>query len=306
MIQGLTRRGVLMAGLGAALMPLPGWVNRARASVGNDLVIGVQLYMLRELLAQDFNGTLAAVARTGIHHVEFAGFHDRRATDLAGTLKANDLIAVSAHAVRAEMTDDELGATIDFCAELGVRYICAAAPLMRHLQWPVVSMAQAIEAARKVTLDDIRESADRFNRIGEKVQAAGMQFAYHTHGMDFRRYGDTLGFDEMMQRTDPGRVVFEIDIGNAISAGADPIPYLQRFPDRFKLVHVKDWPKGTTWDDNTMPRSAPLGEGIIDWMKTLRACTAAGIDTCFIEQESIPAPDVIAALRQDHEFLRAL
>ena len=35
--------------------------------------IGVQLYMLRDLLAKDLEGTLAAIARIGLRHVEFAG-----------------------------------------------------------------------------------------------------------------------------------------------------------------------------------------------------------------------------------------
>ena len=41
--------------------------------------LGVQLYVLREMLGKDFDGTLAKVAALGIKNVEFAGFYDRTA-----------------------------------------------------------------------------------------------------------------------------------------------------------------------------------------------------------------------------------
>lgn len=302
----VSRRGILAGVLAAGVIPMLGNGAFARGSIGSRIDIGVQLYMLKDLLAEDLEKGLAQIAQTGVRHVEFAGFYGRSAKDIASMLKVNGLTAVSAHCVRAEMTDDELAAMIEFCGELGMPYMCAAAPIIRHLQLPVVSMEQANWAVRQITLEDMHESADRFNPIGEKISAAGMRFAYHTHGMDFRRYGKVVAFDDMAQRTDPKYVSFEIDVGNAVAAKVDPVDYLHKYPGRFHLAHLKDWKGLPDGDDGSIPASAPFGKGIIDWKKMLKACKAAGIQTYFIEQENISSENAIAALKDSYEYLRSV
>ena len=71
----IDRRQVLrMAGVMAASAAGPaGRAGAATASRGP--AIGVQLHMLRDLLAKDVEDTLAAVARIGIRYVEFAGYY---------------------------------------------------------------------------------------------------------------------------------------------------------------------------------------------------------------------------------------
>lgn len=302
----LSRRGILAGALAVGLAPVLENAAFARASIGSRVDIGVQLYMLKDLLAKDFEGVLEQVAKTGIRSVEFAGFYDKSAKDIARILKSTGLKAVSAHCVQAEMTDDRLAAMIDFCGELGMPNMCAASPIIRHLKLPIVSMEQASWAVRQITLEDMRESADRFNPIGEKITAAGMRFAYHTHGMDFRRYGEIIAFDDMVQRTDPRFVSFELDIGNAVSARADPIEYLRKYPGRFHLAHVKDWAALPDGEPNGIPASAPFGKGIIDWKKMLEASKAAGINTYFIEQENMSDENAMPALKQGYGYLRSL
>ncbi|MCC7342125.1 MAG: sugar phosphate isomerase/epimerase [Bryobacterales bacterium] len=270
------------------------------------LEFGVQLYMLRDLLAKDFERGLEQVAQTGVKHVEFAGFYDRPAAGLARLLRANGLVASSAHCIRAEMSQDELKAMIDYCGELKMPYMCAAAPIIRHLKLPITSMEQARQAIRQITLDDMRESADRFNRISESITRAGMRFAYHTHGMDFRRYGDILAFDDMVQRTDPKYVSFQLDFGNVVAVNEDPIAYLRKYPTRFCLGHLKDWTRRNTDDTEMIPPRAPFGEGVIDWKQMLQAGRRAGIQTYFIEQEEVTAQNAIEVLRQGYQYFRSL
>ena len=93
----IERRQFLAAAAAAAMLPAGAIAAPARP------VIGVQLYMARELLAKDFDGTLAAIATTGVRHVEFAGFYDRDAAALRKVLADNGLVAIGAHAVRADM-----------------------------------------------------------------------------------------------------------------------------------------------------------------------------------------------------------
>src|ERR1039457_5052839 len=80
---------------------------------------GVQLYVLRGLLAKDFDGTLAKVAALGIKNVEFAGFYGRTAKDVRSSLSNGRLTASGAHRLLASMSDDEIRRIIDFCHEVG-------------------------------------------------------------------------------------------------------------------------------------------------------------------------------------------
>ncbi|MCZ2152682.1 MAG: sugar phosphate isomerase/epimerase [Bryobacterales bacterium] len=302
----LSRRGVL-AGFATATLSMAASPRLAgQASSGQSLDIGVQLYMLRDLLAEDFERGLAQVAETGVKSVEFAGFYNRTASDISRTLRSNGLSAVSAHCVQALMSDDDLARMIDFCAELRMPYMCAAAPIIRHLKLPITSMEEARAAVRKITLDDMHESADRFNHLAERIHRAGMQFIYHTHGMDFRRYGDVVAFDDMVNRTDPSLVLFEMDFGNALAANADPIAYLHKYPTRFRLGHLKDWTKLNPADPTEIPPRAPFGEGVVDWKSVLRAGREVGIKTYFIEQEETSASNAISILRQGYQYFSEL
>lgn len=305
-IETPSRRECLSTMMLAGSALLAGEGSFLRGAADAPLEFGAQLYMLRDLLAQDLDRGLAQVAQTGVKHVEFAGFYDQTADGLARLLRANGLAARSAHCIRAEMSQDEVKAAIDFCGELNMPYMCAAAPIIRHLKLPITSMEQARWAVRQITLDDMRESADRFNRIAESVTRAGMRFAYHTHGMDFRRYGDIVAFDDMVQRTDPQYVSFQLDFGNAIAVNADPIAYLRKYPTRFLLGHVKDWAKLNEADTEIIPPRAPFGEGVIDWKKMIQAGRSAGIHTYFIEQEEVTAKNAIDVLRQGYQYFYSL
>ena len=77
-------------------------------------------------------------------------------------------------------------------------------------------------ARESMTLDDWHWNADQFNRIGEKVNAAGMRFAYHNHTPEFRSENGVMFYDELLRQTDPAKVTMEMDCGWAAVAGQNP------------------------------------------------------------------------------------
>ena len=104
----------------------------------------------------------------------------------------------------------------------------------------------------------------------------GMRFAYHNHNIEAQKYDDIVAFDEVLRLTDPAVVGMEFDIGNFIAGGGDPYPYLEKYPHRFELAHVKEWatPFTPTVTSN-FPKYAPFGQGTTDWKKTAR-CAEKG------------------------------
>src|SRR5215475_3559355 len=103
---------------------------------------------------------------------------------------------------------------------------------------------------RGLTLDDWKWNAEQFNRVGEQIKKAGLQLGYHNHNFEWRTFtgpnGTVTGYDEFLRLTDAQLVKLELDCGWATVAGQDPVSYLNKFPGRYVLLHVKDFHKGFT------------------------------------------------------------
>jgi sugar phosphate isomerase/epimerase len=298
----ISRRDFLASGSMGAVAMVSEPLLKAASGYGA-AQFGVQLYVLRSLLAKDFDGTLAQVAALGIKRLEFAGFYNRTAKEVRTSLSNSGLTASGAHCLQASMSDDEVHHTIDFCHQVGMPYMIAAVPSIKP--GPSATAGEpAGNPFEHIELEDWRWSAERFNVIGARVREAGMRFAYHNHNIEAHKYGNVVAFDEILRLTDPAVVGMEFDTGNFIAGGGEPYPYLQKYPHRFELAHVKEWaaPFTPTFTSN-FPRYAAFGQGNTDWKKHLNALKAAGVKQIFIEQDGTASGDELGAVRQAYQFL---
>ena len=248
--------------------------------------IGLQLYSVRQLLPKDFDGTLHQVRAAGYQVVEAAGYYNKPAAEWRRAMDQAGLRCVSSHHPLA-MLKPQLDQLIEYGHNIGLEYIiCSWAGMHR-------------DPARKgeLNLDDWRWVADEFNKIGEKVKAAGMQFGYHNHTPEFGVEGGVLFMDELLQRTDPKLVAFEMDCGWVSAAGHNPVTFLKRSPERFPLLHVKDMTKNADgkW------HSVVMGHGVVDYRPILSAATA--LKYYFVEQEEF-AGDPMQELREDAAYMK--
>ena len=157
-----------------------------------------------------------------------------------------------------------------------------------------------------MSLDDWRWNAEQFNRMGERVNAAGIKFGYHNHTAEFRTANGVVIYDELLRLTDPAKVTMEMDCGWVIVGGKNPVDYLLRYPTRFSMLHVKDFKlSGAPGSDTEPPPSAELGRGSIDYRPIFAAAKKANIKHTFIEQEQYDMPPM-EALKIDAEYMKAL
>ncbi len=250
--------------------------------------VGLQLYSVRNLLPKDFEGTLQQLAAAGYKEVEAAGYFDKTAADFGNALQKAGLKCVSTHhqLVQLKTQFDQL---IEYGQALGLEYIiCSWAGVHR-------------DPTRKgdLNLDDWRFVADQFNVIGEKVKGAGMTFGYHNHTIEFGTETGVVFFDELLKRTDPNLVKFEMDCGWVVGGGHNPVEYLSKFPERFPLLHVKDMVK----EPEGKLRNVVMGKGFIDYKPIFRAAT--GLKHYFIEQEEFEG-DPMTELREDADFMKKM
>ncbi len=263
------------------------------------LPLGLQLYSVREMLPKDYEGTLKQIAAAGYKEVEAAGWFGHSAAQVKAGMNAAGLRCVSAHYPYGTLAP-KLEETIAFHKELGAPYIVCASPGRK------TAPAAGERSSGELTLEDWRWNAGEFNRIGQVVKAAGMQFGYHNHFHEFIKVDGVVPYDELLRLTDPALVTFEMDCGWVKVGGADPIAYLHDHADRISMLHVKDFkavPAGSP--AGTRPEPAELGRGTMDMGAVLRAATPGKIKHVFVEQEGFDMPP-FESLKVDADYMRNL
>ena len=91
-----------------------------------------------------------------------------------------------------------------------------------------------------------------------------------------------MPWDTFFGNTSP-EVVMQMDTGNALHGGGDPVHFLKRYPGRATTVHLKEY--SATND------SALIGEGDVDWDELFNTCeTIGGTEWYIVEQESYAYP----------------
>jgi sugar phosphate isomerase/epimerase len=265
------------------------------------LPIGLQLYTVRDLLPTDYEGTLQQLGALGYREVEAAGFFDRSPSEVKKAMGHAGLNCVSAHYSLKDILP-KVDEVIQFGKDLGLKYIVCAAPMKDPAR---VNDPGSLTAGNAMTLDDWRWNAEQLNRIGERVNAGGMRFAYHNHTGEFRAEKGVVFYDELLRTTDPANVTMELDCGWAVVAGKNPSNYLKRYPARFSMLHVKDFKISGATSSSAPPPSTELGRGTIDYRSVFEAAKKIRIEHAFVEQEEFDMP-AMEALKIDADYMRRL
>src|SRR4051812_6659788 len=247
----------------------------APAGVSGDFKgpIGLQLYSLREQFKKDVPGTLDEVKQFGIKNVELAGTYGMSPEQFRDELHKRGLVPISAH-YGFEKYRDDVESVAKEAKILGLKYVgCAWIPHTGDFDEKTC-----------------REAAAVFNKAGEALAKQGLKFFYHTHGYEFQPHGDGTLFDLLIKETRPEHVTYEMDIFWIVHPGQDPVKLLQKYPQRFQLMHLKDMKKGTKTGlltgGSDVNNDVTLGTGQIDLPAVLGAARRAGVKWYFIEDES--------------------
>jgi len=279
------------------------WNNAPRLMANPlGLPIGLQLYSVRDLLPKDYEGTLRQLGALGYREVEAAGFFGHSPSEVKQAMDHAGLNCVSAHYPLRDLLP-KVDEVIQFGKDLGLKYIVCASPWLKD---PSRVKDPGSRAARDaMTLDDWRWNAEQFNRIGERVNAAGIRFAYHNHTAEFRAENGVVFYDELLHTTDPVKVTMEMDCGWVVVGGKNPVDYLTRYPTRFSMLHVKDFKMSGSAVGSMPPPSTEMGRGTIDYRPIFEAAKKTRIEHAFVEQEEFDMP-AMEALKIDADYMRAL
>ena len=262
----------------------------AAGTAGSDMAartrpFGLQLYTLRDDMPKDPKGILKQVASFGYKQIEgYEGpqglFWGMSNTDFKKYMDDLGLQYISSHCNTKQNFEEKAAQA----ASIGMKYL-----INPYL-------------GKQPTLDDYKRAADDFNKNGEICRKAGLKFAYHNHDYSFTAVDGQFPQDVMMQGTDPALVDYEMDMYWVVTAGQDPKAWFKKYPNRFKLGHVKDRRKNTTEQAD----SVVVGTGSIDFTDLLKDARAAGMEYFIIEQERYDGTTPIAAVQQNAEYMKKL
>jgi sugar phosphate isomerase/epimerase len=279
----LKTAGIVSAGL---TLPFTGKSNLIEefAAYKKLPAFGIQLWTVKSEMGADAKGTLAKLSVYGYTQIEsFEGpkgmFWGMKNTEFKKYMDDLGMNLVSSHCNN----------TVDFerkaaeASEIGVKYLICA-----------------YKGPQK-SIDNFKAFNDEFNKCGEICNKNGIRFAYHNHDYSFKMIDGQMPQKVMMEGTDASLVDFEMDIYWVVAAKENPEEWFKKYPNRFKLCHVKDQTKTTTGIE-----SCQLGKGAIDFKKILKAGNAAGLKHYIVEQEAFTGSNPMDSAAANAIYMKAI
>ena len=180
--------------------------------------MGLQTYSLGQELLQDMPNGLNRLAKAGYtgdynpKNTTFIASKDyKKMVDDAGLRISSSHLTPSLREYTKENMpkfDEFWKKATDIHAELGVS--CMVQPSLPRIE----------------NEDDAKVVSEIFNRAGEITKKAGILWGYHNHSNEFKR---VLKAGEKPEQNP-----------NPWAPPKDPVEWMENYPNRFKLLHIKD------------------------------------------------------------------
>ena len=269
----------------ALLVALPQAMNAKKKKE-----VSIQLYSVRDVINKgtDLNVVLKDLAEMGYTSIEAANydngkFYGKTPEEFKSAVEKAGMTVLSSHCSRG-LSGEEV-ASGDFSESLkwwDQSIAAHKAAGMKYIVNPGIGVPK--------TMKEMKMYCDYFNTVGYKTAAASIAFGYHNHAFEFRKIGDQLIYDFLLDNVSPNHVFFEMDVYWVQEGGGDPVAYLKNRPSQFKAVHIKDEKEiGASGKMNFKP--------IFDQMY------ANNIKDWYVEVEQYTQNDPVASVQQSYDYL---
>lgn len=245
--------------------------------------IGLQLYSLREAMGKDALGTLKLVSDIGFKTLEAANYSDGKIygmdpKEFKKVVKELGMKMTSAHLGGPNYTEDTHQKAMDWWKKA----------LEDHQEVGCKYMVKPSMPIPK-TLDELKMWCDYYNAIGEMTAKEKILFGFHNHNREFDKIEGEIMYDYMLKNTNPKNVFFEMDVYWVMRGGYSAVDYMNKYPDRFPVLHIKD--------------EKEIGEsGQLDFKAIYETAYKNGLKDSFVEVERYNFEPAVS-VRKSYEFL---
>jgi len=251
---------------------------------------GMVSYTFRDSFSRDIAATLDTIKSLGIVDMEFSNLFGSTSTDIRKMLDDRGMVCSSYGTSYPNLITKTQEVGMD-AKTLGAKFVRVA--------WVPHDGPFTLEVAEQTVKD--------FNTAGKILKDEfDITFCYHNHGYEFEPYENGTLFDYIVENTDSQYVSFEIDILWTFFPGVDPASLIDKYPSRFKLMHLKDLRKGVEGNKSggtAVENDVALGTGQLDIPTILKAAKKAGVEHYYIEDES---PSYAKQVPQTMSYLKSL
>jgi sugar phosphate isomerase/epimerase len=248
--------------------------------------IGVQLYTVREFTKtpDGIARSLEKVAAIGYPAVQISGFGPADPEQVNRWAKDNGLIIASTHIGWNDLLND-------LETVIGI-----------HRLWNCKHPAIGGLPGEYFSLDGLQRFLDEVLPIAARLAEYGMDFSYHNHNHELKRYGSQTWLAQLYDRASHDVLKAEIDTYWIQAGGGDPAWWVQHCAGREPLLHLKDMAVGPEREQ----RMAEIGEGNLNWPAILAAAQAGGVEWLLVEQDTCYERDPFESLAISYKNLTQL
>ncbi len=282
--------------------------------------VGINLFTVRNSMAQNPVKTMEALAEMGYKHWET--FSVMGPDGFSARNFGLHMPAVSAGSCRRFL--DSLGVTI-IGTHLQVPWFYNEKFIAEFLDYQaeIGCVSPGHTGGFFISVDDIKRRCEAINHVAALCHERGMKFHYHNHFNEFQKFDGRHHIDYILEYTDPDLVDFEIDAYWCERGGADPIEMIKKYGKRIKMLHVKDFPanapeKVNLFEDmykndaiysvqnliDANPKTfVEIGDGVMDIQGIINAANEyADVDVIQVEQDHSTLAELESAKRSLDNF----
>lgn len=149
------------------------------------------------------------------------------------------------------------------------------------------------------TPENIRAFIDKANAFADTVAKEGFRFTYHNHHGEFRKVGDKLIMDWLIEGLNPETTSFVLDTYWVQAGGYDVRRMMERLDGRIDILHLKDM----VINPDCSHQSTEIGNGNLYWDGILSIAEQIGVKYYVVEQEEFTM-DEFESMRRSCAFLQ--
>lgn len=194
---------------------------------------GIAMYTVHHAAEKGIADTFIKLSGMGYQGVEFFGELEKFPADqVRRALQAGGMAVTGWHLDWKRLHEDSFYNTIEHLLKCGC----------------TMAVVQCLGGKWNVGHDQNGENRDRWlyyaewmNRVSEQAKREGLRLAYHNHEHEFALHYDGKSVYDLLYENLSPEIVMELDSGNCIEGGADPVQVIEKYRDRPMILHLKPY-----------------------------------------------------------------